>query len=72
MYLGALVFLYRQLLVATAEVQPIDGAVSTVSNVPADDARVYRNECAVAAQNIARILALIDYDGTLTKRCWLM
>lgn len=71
MYLGALVLLYRQLLVATAETQQTDGTVNN-PNFSTDDARRYRNECAVAAQNIARILALISYDGTLTRRCWLI
>jgi len=71
MYLGALILLYRQLLVATAEMQLTDGAA-----VPADfsmaDVHRYRNECATAAQQIARLLKLIHYDGTLTKRCWII
>ncbi|KAF1848868.1 uncharacterized protein K460DRAFT_375638 [Cucurbitaria berberidis CBS 394.84] len=71
MYLGALVLLYRQLLVATAESQLTDGAAHN-SNFALSDARIYRNECAVAAQQIARILALISFDGTLTKRCWII
>ncbi|KAF2848396.1 hypothetical protein T440DRAFT_401498 [Plenodomus tracheiphilus IPT5] len=71
MYLGALVLLYRQLLVATAEAQLTDGAASH-SNFSPNDARRYRNECATAAQQIARILKLISFDGTLTKRCWLV
>lgn len=71
MYLGALVLLYRQLLVATAETQLTDGAAS-YSNLPAEDARRYRNECATAAQQMARILKLISFDGTLTRRCWLV
>jgi hypothetical protein len=71
MYLGALVLLYRQLLVATAESQLIDGAAYNL-NFSVNDARRYRNECAVAAQQIARILGLISFDGTLTKRCWLI
>jgi len=71
MYLGALVLLYRQLLVATAETQLTDGA-SWNSNIPVEDARRYRDECAVAAQQMARILRLIEFDGTLTKRCWII
>jgi hypothetical protein len=71
MYLGALVLLYRQLLVATAETQLTDGAALN-TNISETDARRYRDECAVAAQQIARILDLISFDGTLTKRCWLM
>ncbi|KAH7093709.1 hypothetical protein FB567DRAFT_610283 [Paraphoma chrysanthemicola] len=71
MYLGALVLLYRQLLVATAETQLTDGA-SWNSNISVLDANRYRDECAVAAQQMARILGLISFDGTLTKRCWLI
>ena len=71
MYLGALILLYRQLLVATAETQLTDGAAWSL-NVPVNDARRYRNECSIAAQQIARILGLISFDGTLTKRCWLI
>lgn len=71
MYLGALVLLYRQLLVVTAETQLTDGAAYN-QNFSVNDARKYRNECAVAAQQIARILGLISFDGTLTKRCWLI
>ncbi|KAH9875665.1 hypothetical protein IAQ61_003129 [Plenodomus lingam] len=71
MYLGALVLLYRQLLVATAEAQLTDGAAAH-SNFSADDARIYRSECATAAQQIARILKLISSDGTLTRRCWIV
>jgi hypothetical protein len=71
MYLGALILLYRQLLVATAETQLTDG-VAWNTNIPERDARNYRDECAIAAQQMARILDLIAFDGTLTKRCWLI
>lgn len=70
MYLGALVLLYRQLLVATAESQLMDGA-SVNPNFSPQDTRGYRNECALAAQQIARLLGLISFNGTLTKRCWI-
>jgi hypothetical protein len=71
MYLGALILLYRQLLVATAETQLTDG-IAWSTNIPEHDARRYRDECAIAAQQMARIIDLIAFDGTLTKRCWLM
>jgi hypothetical protein len=71
MYLGALILLYRQLLVATAENQLTDG-VAWSTNIPKDDASRYRDECAIAAQQMARIIDLVAFDGTLTKRCWLM
>jgi hypothetical protein len=71
MYLGALILLYRQLLVATAETRLTDGfAWST--NIPEHEARRYRDECAIAAQQMARILDLIAFDGILVKRCWLI
>ncbi|KAH5132671.1 hypothetical protein HBI73_084470 [Parastagonospora nodorum] len=71
MYLGALVLLYRQLLVATAETQLTDGAAWN-TNITESEARGYRDECAMAAQQMARILNLISYDGTLTRRCWII
>jgi hypothetical protein len=71
MYLGALVLLYRQLLVATTETQLTDGAAWN-TNIPESRARRYRDECAVAAQQMTRILKVIAIDGTLTKRCWLV
>lgn len=71
MYLGALVLLYRQLLVATAETQLTDGAAWN-TNISESEARFYRDECAVAAQQMARMLNLISFDGTLTRRCWLI
>jgi len=71
MYLGALILLYRHLLVATAETELTDGAAWSL-NFSVEDARRYRNECAIAGQQIARILSLISFDGTLTKRCWII
>lgn len=71
MYLGAFILLYRQLLVATAETQLTDGAAWNI-NISENDARRHRNECALAAQQMARILGLIKFDGTLTKRCWII
>lgn len=71
MYLGAIILLYRQLLIATAETQLTDGAAWSL-DLSAEDARKFRNECAVAAQQTARILRLIAFDGTLTKRCWII
>jgi hypothetical protein len=72
MYLGALVLLYRQLLVASAEAQLIEGTTSSLNNISVEDVKMYRQECAMAAQNIARMLGLISFDGTLTKRCWII
>ena len=71
MYLGALILLYRQLLVATAEAQQTGGAAQN-PNFTTVETRRYRDECALAAQQMARLLGLISFDGTLTKRCWIM
>jgi hypothetical protein len=72
MYLGALILLYRQLLVAAAEAQLTDGTACALNNISADEVKMYRQECTIAAQNIARMLGLISFDGTLTTRCWIM
>ena len=71
MYLGAVILIYRQLLVATAEGQLTEGAANSLA-FSDQDAQRFRNECAIAAQTIARILRLIAFDGTLTRRCWLI
>ncbi|KAF2020225.1 hypothetical protein BU24DRAFT_135558 [Aaosphaeria arxii CBS 175.79] len=71
MYLGALILVYRQLLIATAETQLTDGAAWNI-DVSVEDAKRYRYECAMAGQQIARILSLISFDGTLTRRCWII
>ncbi|KAF2655406.1 hypothetical protein K491DRAFT_426841 [Lophiostoma macrostomum CBS 122681] len=71
MYLGALILLYRTLLVATAETQLTDGAAWSL-DLSIEDARRYRHECSVAGQQMARVLGLISFDRTLTKRCWMM
>ncbi|KAF9728747.1 hmg box protein [Paraphaeosphaeria minitans] len=71
MYFGTVMLLYRQLLVATAEMQLTDGAAWDL-NLSIEDAKRYRNECALAGQQVARILRLISFDGTLAKRCWLI
>jgi hypothetical protein len=71
MYLGALILLYRQLLVATAETQLSHDSTWEL-NISGTEARRHRDECAVAAQQIARILNVISFDGILMKRCWLI
>ena len=71
MYLGAVILIYRQLLVATAEGQLTDGAANSLA-FSGQDTRRFRDECAIAGQSIARILRLISFDGTLTRRCWLI
>jgi hypothetical protein len=71
MYLGALVLLYRQLLVAAAQVR-LHQDQSWTFDLSLEETQKYRDECVIAAQQMARILGLISFDGTLTKRCWLI
>jgi hypothetical protein len=71
MYLGAMILMYRQLLVETAASHLTNGTAWT-SNIPEVEARQYRDQCALAAQQIARILNLISAEGPLTRRCWLI
>lgn len=71
MYLGAVILIYRHLLVATAEGQLTGGAANGFS-FSSGDALRFRNECAIAGRAIARILRLIAFDGTLTRRCWMI
>jgi hypothetical protein len=71
MYLGALILLYRQSLAASADVQPTNGVVRS-QDLSTETAKRYRDECVIAGQQIARILQLISFDGTLTKRCWII
>jgi hypothetical protein len=71
MYLGAVILLYRQLLVATAKTQLTEGAAWDL-DMSIEDAKRYRNECALAGQQVARILRLVSLDDNLTKRCWLI
>ncbi|KAF2475563.1 uncharacterized protein BDR25DRAFT_213998 [Lindgomyces ingoldianus] len=71
MYLGAVLLLHRQLLIAAAQTQLTDGALWNF-DLSVDEVARYRNECAMAAQQMARILSLISFDGTFTRRCWLI
>lgn len=70
MYLGALILLYRQMLVAPAN--QLAASPTWASQVSVEEAQRYRFECAVAGQEIARLLQLIAFDGTLSRRCWLI
>jgi hypothetical protein len=71
MYLGALILLYRQVLVTATKAQ-LDGELTADVEVSVEDFKRYRDECGVAAQQIARILSLFSFNETLTKRCWLL
>ncbi|KAF2278948.1 uncharacterized protein EI97DRAFT_224084 [Westerdykella ornata] len=71
MYLGALILLYRRPLVATAGVR-LDADTHWDMEFTPEDAKRYRNECAVAGQQVAHILHLISIDGSTSRRCWLL
>ncbi|KAF2492338.1 hypothetical protein BU16DRAFT_620722 [Lophium mytilinum] len=71
-YLGALILLYRQSLIAASQVQSSKDSYRCTLDLSLKEIQNYREECVIAARQIARILGLIDFDGTLTKRCWLI
>ncbi|KAF2707964.1 hypothetical protein K504DRAFT_383608 [Pleomassaria siparia CBS 279.74] len=71
MYFGALILLYRPLLVTSAETKLGEDAAWNLELSP-DETRRCRNECAVAAQQIARILSVMSFDGTFSQRCWII
>lgn len=71
MHLGAVVLLFRRQLVATTEAHLQDSG-EWPKDLSVADANKCRDECAAAGQQVARILRLLSFDGTLTTRCWLI
>ncbi|KAK8233585.1 hypothetical protein HDK77DRAFT_246747 [Phyllosticta capitalensis] len=68
-YLGAVISLYRQVLLnaSNARIQSqwnLDVAYSQVQD--------YRARCSMAAQQMTRIMALIDFTSFMTRRCWVL
>jgi hypothetical protein len=68
LYLGAVILLYRQLVVAADENQQAGQWTLDVNQ------RVLHKYQAVemAAQQVARILSVMDINGYCTLRCWLI
>ncbi|KAF1972615.1 hypothetical protein BU23DRAFT_580742 [Bimuria novae-zelandiae CBS 107.79] len=64
MYLGAVILLYRQLLLVTADGRSHETSI--------EDAKRYRIECALAGQQVAHILRLISQETIVPKTCWLV
>ncbi|KAF2748293.1 hypothetical protein M011DRAFT_400755 [Sporormia fimetaria CBS 119925] len=67
LYMGAIILLYRQTLVASTEAYLTDDTGSQCG-----DARPYRDECGEAARQIAHILRVVTADGVPNPRCWLL
>ena len=68
MYLGAVILLYRQFLVAADEDQQVGQWTLGVNQ---GDLHKYQAGCEMAAQQVARILSVVDLNGYCTSRCWL-
>ncbi|KAF1983306.1 hypothetical protein K402DRAFT_176946 [Aulographum hederae CBS 113979] len=68
LYLGAITLLYREpLLLAEKRRQSLPSPVPVAQQGVLE----YQQRCSMAAQQIARILGLISFDGVMTFRCWL-
>ncbi|KAK8177857.1 hypothetical protein IWX90DRAFT_422134 [Phyllosticta citrichinensis] len=68
-YLGAIISLYRQVLLnaSNARIQSrwnLDVAYTQVQD--------YRARCSMAAQQMTRIMSLIDFTSFMTRRCWVL
>lgn len=67
LYLGAVILLYRQLLVA-ADIGRDSGQLA----IPEREIAKYQAACEMAAQQVARVLGVVKFDGYCTLRCWLI
>ncbi|KAK0660721.1 High mobility group protein 20A [Lasiodiplodia hormozganensis] len=68
-YLGAIISLYRQLLLQACEAR-----IHSKWNLdmPYSQIQSYRTRCSIAAQQMTRMMQLISWNGAMTKRCWVM
>lgn len=69
LYLGAVTLLYRQLVVAADEDEQ---AGQWTLGVNQRDMHKYQAGCEMAAQQITRVLSVMDLNGYCTLRCWLI
>lgn len=69
LYLGAVILLYRQLLVAADEDQQ---AGRWTLGVNQRELHKYQAGCEMAAQQVARVLSVVDLNGYCTSQCWLI
>lgn len=69
LYLGAVILLYRQLVVTADEDQQ---AGQWTLGVSQRELHKYQAGFEMAAQQIARVLIVMDLNGYCTLRCWLI
>jgi hypothetical protein len=69
LYLGAVIFLYRRLLVVGDEAGQTG---KWVLNMDKSEFLKYQSRCETAAQQVARVLGLLKFNGACTLRCWLV
>jgi hypothetical protein len=69
LYLGAVILLYRQLLVAADTDR--ETRQWTLAITERDVAR-YQAGCEMAAQQVARVLGVVKLEVYCTLRCWLL
>ncbi len=69
LYLGAVILLYRQLVVAADEDQQ---SGQWTLGVDQKELHKYQAGCEMAAQQVARVLNVVDINGYCTLRCWLL
>ncbi|KAL1650824.1 hypothetical protein SLS58_000943 [Diplodia intermedia] len=68
-YLGAIISLYRQLLLQACEAR-IHSKWDL--DMPYSQIQSYRTRCSIAAQQMTRMMQLISWSGAMTRRCWVM
>ncbi|OJD34784.1 hmg box protein [Diplodia corticola] len=68
-YLGAIISLYRQLLLQACEAR-IHSKWDL--DMPYSQVQSYRARCSIAAQQMTRMMQLISWSGAMTRRCWVM
>lgn len=69
LYLGAVILLYRQLVVAADEDQQ---SGQWTLGVDQKELHKYQAGFEMAAQQVARVLTVVDINGYCTLRCWLL
>ncbi|KAF2841802.1 hypothetical protein M501DRAFT_1013192 [Patellaria atrata CBS 101060] len=81
LYLGAVVLLYRNLIVVRPQdgvegFENIDGineySESLKSHLSDEDVQRYSGLCMLAAQQMGRILSLLNIGGAMSRSCWII
>ncbi|KAK7517574.1 hypothetical protein IWZ03DRAFT_376510 [Phyllosticta citriasiana] len=68
-YLGAIISLYRQILLNASNARIQYKWNLGVGYTQVQD---YRARCSMAAQQMTRIMSLIDFTSFMTRRCWVL